>query len=328
MTKERVFSGIQPSGTLTIGNYLGALKNFEKQQDKYDSIFCIVDLHALTTSEDPQKLKEDSLEVLALYLAAGLDPQKATIFYQSHVPAHTELMWVLNTMTTLGHLERMTQYKSKSETSETIYAGLLNYPVLMAADILLYDAKYIPVGDDQRQHIEFTRDLADRFNHRYGDTFVIPKMLQVKTGSRIMSLQDPLSKMSKSDVNINGFVSMLDDEKTIEKKIMRSVTDSLNKITYTDEQPGIKNLLDIHSAFSGEDISELVDIFSDKGYGGLKRSVAEVVIEGLKPIQQRFDQLMNDKEYLESVYKDGAQKAQDIAANKLDEVYKKLGLIR
>ena len=328
MSRDRVFSGIQPSGTLTIGNYLGALRNFKEQQEEYDAIYCVVDLHALTTNDDPEKLRKNSLEVLALYLASGLDPEKSTIFFQSHVSAHTELMWVLNTMTTLGHLERMTQYKSKIEGSEHIYAGLLNYPTLMAADILLYDAKYVPVGDDQRQHIEFTRDLAQRFNHRYGETFIIPEMVKTQVGSRIMSLQDPASKMSKSDENINGFISMLDEPKVIEKKIMRSVTDSHNKISYNEDQLGIKNLIDIHASFSGQSVESIVKEFEDQGYGALKRSVAEVVIEGLKPIQNEFSRLIEDTDYLETIYKAGAKKANDIAGKKLAEVYEKIGLQR
>lgn len=327
MTKDVVFSGIQPSGTLTIGNYLGALKNFVNQQEKYDCVYCVVDLHALTSGVSPNELRTNSMEVLALYLAAGLNPDKSIIYFQSHVPAHTELQWVLNAVTPLGQLQRMTQFKAKAEKAEQIHAGLLNYPILMASDIILYDAKYVPVGDDQKQHLEFTRDLVEKFNHVYGETFVLPEMLKTEAGSRVMSLQDPTSKMSKSDEDINAFISMLDEPARIKKKIMRAVTDSLNSFAYNDQQLGLKNLIDIHSAFSGKTPDEIVGIYKDQGYGTFKKELVEVVVDGLEPLQTRFKEYISDQGQLEKIYKDGAFKANQIADKKLSEVYKKIGLV-
>lgn len=326
--KDRVFSGTQPSGNLTLGNYLGALSNFPKQQEKYDCVYCIVDLHALTSGLAPELINKYSLEVLALYLASGIDPEKSIIYMQSHVPAHTELQWVLNAITPIGHLSRMTQFKAKSKKhSNNIYAGLLNYPILMAADIILYDAKYVPVGNDQKQHLEFTRDLVEKFNSIYGETFVMPDMISTSSGSRIMSLQDPSSKMSKSDENEFASIYILDDEKKIEKKIKRSITDSLNNFDYNKEQIGLRNLIEIYSSFSKENPEIIVSNYKDKGYGAFKKDLIEIVIEGLKPVQEKYKAFMDDKGELERIYKTGANRANEIASKKLSEVYKKVGLI-
>lgn len=326
--KDRIFSGIQPSGSLTIGNYLGALSNFSRQQEKYDCFYCIVDMHALTAGVDKEALRYNSLEVLSLYLASGLDPEKSAIFFQSHVPAHAELQWVLNAITPLGQLNRMTQFKAKAEKhADNLYAGLLNYPILMAADIILYDAKYVPVGNDQKQHLELTRDLVEKFNYIYGDTFVMPEMLSTSTGSRIMSLQDPTKKMSKSDDDKFAFISMLDDDKTIEKKLKRAVTDSLNNFDYNDEQLGLRNLIEIYTSFSGDSIEDVVNRYSGKGYGAFKKDLIEVVIDGLAPIKKEFERYISDKGELERIYKDGANKAKEVANKKVDEVYDKIGFI-
>lgn len=329
MSKDRVFSGIQPSGTLTIGNYLGALKNFKKEEENFETIYCIVNMHALTTVRQPQVLRENSLDLLALYLSSGLDPDKSIIFFQSHVPAHAELAWVLNTISPLGQMQRMTQYKDKAEKhADNLFAGLLNYPVLMAADIILYDAKYVPVGDDQKQHLEFTRDLVEKFNYMYGQTFVIPEFKKTQVASRIMSLQNPESKMSKSDDDPNGYISMLDDPKTIEKKIMRSVTDSKNQVRYTDDQAGIKNLIEIYSAFTEKSPQDIEKAYETKGYGDFKKDLAQVVIEALRPIQDQYYTYINDLGQLEKIYRQGAKRANELASSKLDEVYDKIGFVK
>lgn len=326
--KERVFSGTQPSGNLTIGNYLGALRNYIKQQEKYDCVYCVVDMHALTSGVTKDKLRENSLNVLSLYLASGLDPEKSIIYFQSHVPAHAELQWILNSITPLGQLSRMTQFKSKAKIhADNLYAGLLNYPILMAGDIILYDAKYVPVGDDQRQHIEFTRDIVEKFNYMYGDTFVVPEMLATKTGSRIMSLQDPTAKMSKSDSNPDGYIAMLDDPKIITKKIKRAVTDSLGNFDYNDEQLGLKNLIEIYTAFTGDSIESVVNNYQSKGYGAFKTDLAEIVVESIKPIQEKYNNYISDKGELERIYRDGANRANEIANKKMIEVNEKIGYI-
>lgn len=327
--KDRIFSGIQNSGRLTIGNYLGALSNFAKQQEEYDCFYCIVDMHALTSGVSGETLRNYAYEVLSLYLAAGLDPDKSVIYFQSHVSAHAELQWVLNSITPLGQLSRMTQYKSKAEQhADNLYAGLLNYPILMAADIILYDAKYVPVGDDQRQHMEFTRDLVEKFNYMYGETFVMPEMISTQTGSRIMSLQNPSAKMSKSDPDDMAYISMIDEPKLIEKKIKRAITDSLNNFDYNDEQLGLKNLIEIYTSFSGDSIEEVVNRYRDKGYGAFKKDLILVVSESLKPIQDRYKVFMSDKAELEKIYRAGADKARFIADKKLFEVYDKVGFVK
>ena len=331
MEKKIVFSGIQPSGEPTIGNYIGAVRNWvdiQNEQD-YDCIYCVVDMHAITIPQVPKDLRKHTLEVLSLLMATGIDPEKSTLFIQSHVPAHSELTWVLNTITYMGQLNRMTQFKDKSKRFEdhSINSGLFTYPVLMAADILLYQADYVPVGEDQKQHLELSRDLAERFNNRYSDTFKVPEPLIKKEGARIMSLQDPESKMSKSDTDENGFILLLDDPDAIRRKIKRSVTDSEGKVAYNEEQKGIKNLLTIYSAFTKEDIDRIVNRYDGKGYGVFKEDLAEVIVEGLKPIQDRYHDLINNKDYLEKVYKAGAEKAEYKAMKTLRKVYKKVGFI-
>lgn len=328
MEKKIVFSGVQPSGALTIGNYLGAIKNWVELQDEYDCYYCIVDLHAVTVPQIAKDLRKNSLEVLALYLACGIDPEKSTIFIQSHVPAHVELSWVLNTITYMGQLNRMTQYKEKSRKSEeNLNAALFTYPVLMASDILLYQTDLVPVGEDQKQHLELARDLAGRFNNRYSDTFKVPEPFIKETGARIMSLQNPEAKMSKSDQDENGFILILDSEDAIRRKIKRAVTDSLGVVAYNDEQLGLKNLLDLYSIFSNEDIPSIVARYEGEGYGKFKNDLAEIVVEGLSPIRERYEELIKDKDYLEKVYKAGAEKAEYQAMKTLRKVYKKVGFI-
>lgn len=327
MDKKVVYSGIQPSGSLTIGNYIGALSNFSKLQEEYDCLYCIVDMHAITVPQEPKDLRKNTLDVLSLYLACGLDPEKSIIYIQSHVPEHAELGWVLNTITPLGQLQRMTQFKDKSQKSKEVQAGLLNYPVLMAADILLYQSALVPVGEDQRQHLELTRDIAQKFNSRYSDTFTVPDILTQKIGARIMSLQEPNAKMSKSDPDENGYILILDDEAAIRRKIKRAVTDSEATMRYSTEQAGLKNLIDIYAAFSNLSTDEIVEKYKDLGYGAFKEDLAEVVVRGLKPVQERFYKIRNDKEYLEKVAAEGAQRASAIARKTLRKVYKKIGFV-
>lgn len=328
MEKKVVFSGVQPSGALTIGNYIGAMRNFVGLQDEYDCFYCIVDLHAITVPQIAKDLRRKSLEVLALYIACGMDPEKSNLFIQSHVSEHAELTWVLNTITYMGQLNRMTQYKEKSRKSEeNLNAGLFTYPVLMASDILLYQADFVPVGSDQKQHLELARDLAIRFNNKYSETFKVPEPLIQETGARIMSLQDPTIKMSKSDEDDNAAIRILDDESSIKRKIKRAVTDSVGVIDYNEDQAGIRNLLDIYSAFSNEDIDSIVKKYEGQGYGVFKKDLTDVVIEGLAPIQERYNDLLNNKDYLEKVYKEGAEAARNKAYKTLRKVYKKVGFI-
>ena len=326
--KKIIFSGAQPSGKMTLGNYLGAIQNWTKLQDEYDCFYSVVDLHAITVPQEAKDLRANTMQLLAQYLACGLDPEKNTIFIQSHVSAHTELMWILNTMTYMGELSRMTQFKDKSQKSEAnLNAGLFTYPVLMAADILLYQTDLVPVGEDQKQHLELARDLGARFNNRYSETFKIPEPYIPKEVGRVMSLQEPTKKMSKSDSNENAFILLADDADTIKRKIKRSVTDSLGVVNYTDEQPGIKNLLDIYSQLDNKSIEELVAMYEGKGYGIFKEDVAEVVAETLRPIREKYNDLLNNKDYLENVYAIGADKAERQARKTLRKVYKKVGLI-
>lgn len=328
MDKKIVFSGVQPSGELTIGNYIGAIKSFGELQDEFNCFYCIVDLHAITVPQVPKDLRKRTLDVLSLYMACGIDPEKSTLFIQSHVPAHAELTWVLNTITYMGQLNRMTQYKEKSKRSdENLNAGLFTYPVLMASDILLYQADFVPVGEDQKQHLELARDLAERFNYRYSDTFTVPEPLIKDFGARIMSLQNPESKMSKSDEDTNAFILILDDKDTIRRKIKRAVTDSLGVIGYNDEQPGLKNLINIYSVFSNDDVDTILKRYDGLGYGKFKEDLAEVVVEGLSPIQEKYKDLINNKDYLEKVYKEGAERAEYTAMKTLRKVYKKVGFI-
>ena len=328
MGKKIVFSGVQPSGSLTIGNYIGALRNFVELQDEFDCNYCIVDLHAITVPQIPKDLRSNTLDVLSLYMAVGMDPNKSTLFIQSHVPAHAELSWILNTTTSMGQLNRMTQFKEKAKKSdENVNAGLFAYPVLMAADILLYQTDFVPVGEDQKQHLELARDLAERFNSRYSDTFIVPEPLIKEFGARIMSLQDPESKMSKSDKDENAFILMLDDKDTIRRKVKRAVTDSIGVVSYSDDQPGIKNLLNIYSVLSGDGVETIVKNYEGKGYGEFKDDLAQVVIDSLSPIQQKYKEYREDKEFLEKVYTSGAEKAEAKAIKTLRKVYKKVGFI-
>lgn len=328
MEKKVVFSGVQPTGALTIGNYIGAIRNFPGLQDELDCYYCIVDLHAITVPQVPKDLRRKSLEVLALYMACGIDPEKSTLFMQSHVSEHSELSWVLNTITYMGQLNRMTQFKEKSKKSEeNLNAGLFTYPVLMASDILLYQTDFVPVGSDQKQHLELARDLAIRFNSKYSDTFKVPEPLIQDSGARIMSLQNPEIKMSKSDEDENAAIRILDDKDAIKRKIKRAVTDSIGVIDYNEEQLGLKNLLDIYAAFSGEDVDSIVKKYENQGYGIFKKDLTDVVIEGLTPIQDKYNDLLNNKDYLEEVYRSGAENARKQAFKTLRKVYKKVGFV-
>ncbi len=326
--KKIIFSGAQPSGKLTLGNYLGAIKNWKELQEDYNCYYSVVDLHAITVPQEAKNLRANTMQLLAQYMASGLDPEKNTIFIQSHVSCHTELMWILNTMTYMGELSRMTQFKDKSQKSEAnLNAGLFTYPVLMAADILLYQTDLVPVGEDQKQHLELARDLANRFNNRYSPTFKVPEPYIPKAGARVMSLQEPTKKMSKSDENENGYILLVDDADTIRRKIKRSVTDSVGIVRYSDEQPGIKNLLDIYSKLDNKSIEDVVAMYEGKGYGDFKNDVAEVIVETLKPIKDQYEYLLSNKDYLEDIYAKGAQKAEYQARKTLRKVYKKVGLI-
>ena len=328
----RILSAIQPSGTLTIGNYLGALKNFVKLQDEHECLFFIVDQHAITVPQDRLELRKKIKELTALYLACGLDPEKATIFVQSEVPGHTQLAWMLTCNTSMGELERMTQFKDKSQKQaakgQGIGVGLFMYPVLMAADILLYDVDFVPVGDDQKQHLELTRDLAERFNNRFGETFKIPEPLIAKTGARIMSLQEPTKKMSKSDDNPRNFILMTDEPNVIRKKIKSAVTDSDGIIAFDREnKPGLSNLLEIYSVITGESIDSIVARYEGCGYGQFKSDLAEVVVAELEPIQNRMKELLNSP-IIDEVLVRGAEQANKLAFKKVKKVEHKMGLGR
>ena len=328
----RILSAIQPSGTLTIGNYLGALKNFVKLQDEHECLFFIVDQHAITVPQDRLELRKKIKELTALYSACGLDPEKATIFVQSEVPGHTQLAWMLTCNTSMGELERMTQFKDKSQKQaakgQGIGVGLFMYPVLMAADILLYDVDFVPVGDDQKQHLELTRDLAERFNNRFGETFKIPEPLIAKTGARIMSLQEPTKKMSKSDDNPRNFILMTDEPNVIRKKIKSAVTDSDGIIAFDREnKPGLSNLLEIYSVITGESIDSIVARYEGCGYGQFKSDLAEVVVAELEPIQNRMKELLNSP-IIDEVLDRGAEQANKLAFKKVKKVEHKMGLGR
>ncbi len=324
--KKVLFSGMQATGTLTIGNYLGALQNWVKLSDEYECFYSVVDLHSITVRQDPAELRKRARNLLTLYIAAGLDPKKNCIYYQSHVSGHAELSWILNCFTYMGELNRMTQFKDKAaKHADNINAGLFTYPVLMAADILLYQADVVPVGIDQMQHLEITRDIAQRFNGVYGDVFTIPEPYVGKSGAKIMSLQDPAKKMSKSDENPNASVYLMDDPDTIIRKFKRAVTDSMARIAYTDEQPGIKNLLDIYCACTGKTSEEAVKEFDGSGYGDLKLAVGESVVSVLKPVQERFAELSKDKAYIDEIIKENADKANYYAMKTLRKVQKKVG---
>ena len=324
--KKTIFSGVQPSGKLTIGNYLGSIKNWGEFQDKYNCLYCVVDLHAITVRQEPAELRRRTYETLALYIASGLDPEKNTLFVQSHVSAHAELAWALNCYTMFGELSRMTQFKDKSKKySSNINAGLFTYPVLMASDILLYQTELVPVGIDQMQHIELTRDIANRFNQVYGETFKVPEGFIPKAGAKVMSLAEPEKKMSKSDSNQNASVYILDSRDDIIRKFKRAVTDSDTSVCRAEGKDGINNLMTIYSAFTGKGDSEIEAEFDGKGYGEFKLAVGETVADALAPIHKRFDELMADKGYLESVMKDGSARAAYLARKTLSKVYRKLG---
>lgn len=321
-----IFSGIQPSGLITIGNYLGAMQHFVRLQNEARCYYCIVDYHAITVPQEPEALNDNIRRLAALYMAVGLDPQKTTLFIQSDVPEHTELGWILTCSAYMGELERMTQYKDKSKKMKSIPVGLFVYPTLMAADILLYNATHVPVGEDQKQHLELTRDLAIRFNNRYGDVFVIPEPMIASTGARIMSLDDPTSKMSKSNPNENSYISMLDEPDVIVRKVKRAVTDSDNEIRYDPEnKQGISNLMVLFSQFAGMTLSEVEQRFQGCGYGQFKRELAEVIIEALRPIQERFKEIYRSEDLVPTL-KEGAQRARETAAATLKEVKKALGI--
>lgn len=325
-----IFSGIQPSGTLTIGNYIGAMQHFPPLQEENNCYFCIVDEHAITVPQDRLELRKNIKSLAALYIASGIDPEKSTLFIQSEVSAHTQLGWMLQCVAYIGELERMTQFKDKSHKSgkEGVSAGLLTYPPLMASDILLYGTDIVPVGEDQKQHIELTRNLAQRFNNKYNDIFTVPDVQISEVGARVMSLQEPTKKMSKSDENQKAFISMLDDEKTIVKKIKSAVTDSEGVVKYdVENKPGVSNLLTIHSSFSGDSIEELEAKFEGKGYGDFKQDVAEVVVEAMRPIQERYYELM-DSEELDEILDRGAEKANYDAQKMLRKAKKAMGLGR
>ncbi|AKO44824.1 tryptophan--tRNA ligase [[Haemophilus] ducreyi] len=342
MTKPIVFSGVQPSGELTIGNYLGALRNWVTLQDDYDCLFCIVDLHAITVRQDPIALRKSTLDVLALYLACGIDPNKSTIFIQSQVPEHSQLAWILNCYTYFGEMGRMTQFKDKSARYEgNVNVGLFTYPVLMAADILLYQANQVPVGDDQKQHLEITRDIANRFNTLYGkkdaegklieSVFTVPECFIAKAGARVMSLLEPTKKMSKSDDNRNNVIGLLEDPKAVAKKIKRAMTDSDEPpvIKYDQKnKAGVSNLLDILAAITGKSMVELEAEFEGKMYGHLKTEVADQVTALLTGLQERYQRFRQDEALLEKIYRDGAEKARMRAKKTLDEVYKLIGFVR
>lgn len=331
MTKPVVLSGCQPSGQLTIGNYMGALRQWVDMQDTHDCHFMLVDLHAITVRQDPAALHSATLDGLALYLACGLDPERSTLFLQSQVPEHSQLAWVLNCYTQMGELNRMTQYKDKSQKQESnMNAGLFTYPVLMAADILLYGANEVPVGNDQKQHLELSRDIAWRFNNIYGEVFTVPEPFIPQHGARIMSLQDPTKKMSKSDENPNNFIGLLEDPKKIAKKIKRAVTDSDEQARIyfdQDEKPGVSNLLTLLSGATGKPITELVPEYDDKMYGHLKKDVAEAVVAFLEPMQERYHELRADRTTLDAVLAKGAAKARQQAAVTVRRVYDAVGFV-
>ncbi|EGN75358.1 tryptophanyl-tRNA synthetase [Idiomarina sp. A28L] len=331
MTKPVVLSGCQPSGQLTIGNYMGALRQWVSMQDSHNCHFMLVDLHAITVRQDPQALRNATLDGLALYMACGLDPERSTLFLQSHVPEHSQLAWILNCYTQMGELNRMTQYKDKSQKQESnMNAGLFTYPVLMAADILLYNAHEVPVGNDQKQHLELARDIATRFNNIYGDVFKVPEPFIPQHGARIMSLQDPTKKMSKSDDNPNNYIGLLEEPKKIAKKIKRAVTDSDEQARIyfnPEEKPGVSNLLTLLSGATGRSIDSLVPEYEGKMYGHLKGDVADAVVAFLEPMQQRFHEIRSDEAAMNAVLAKGASKAREVAADTVRRVYDAVGFV-
>ena len=324
--KKVLFSGMQATGNLTLGNYLGALKNWVNLSDEYECFYSVVDLHSITVRQNPTELRQRARKLLTLYIAAGLDPKKNCIYYQSHVSGHAELGWILNCFTYMGELSRMTQFKDKSQKhADNINAGLFTYPVLMAADILLYQTDVVPVGKDQLQHLELTRNLAQRFNAIYPDVFTVPEPYIGKSGAKIMSLQDPTKKMSKSDENPNGSIYLMDDPDTVMRKFKRAVTDLEARVHYCDEQPGIKNLMEIYSVCTGKSFEEIEKDFDGKGYGEFKLAVGESVVDVLKPLQNECERLSKEKDYIDGIIKENAEKANYYANKTLRKVQKKVG---
>lgn len=327
--KKTILSGIQATGNLTLGNYLGAIHNWIKMQEEYECYYMIADLHSLTVRNDPEVLRKRAMQVLAIYVAAGLDPEKNTIFLQSQVDAHVKLNWILNCYTYMGELNRMTQFKDKSaKHADNINSGLFTYPVLMAADILVYNADLVPVGEDQRQHLEITRDIAERFNSIYGETFVIPEAFIGKQGARIMGLQDPTAKMSKSSTNLNDVIFLNDVPEEIRKKLKKAVTDSENCVRYDKEnKPGVSNLMTIYGLIQEKTMEQIEQEFAGKGYGEFKMAVAEAIIQKLEPLQKRYNELLENPGELKAIYEKGAKKASQRADKIVNEVYRKVGLI-
>lgn len=327
-SKKVIFSGIQPTGTFTLGNYIGSIRNWGPLQDEYNCIYSIVDMHALTVKRDPIKFRQQTLESYALMLACGIDPQKSVAFIQSHNPNHAQLNWLLACATQFGELTRMTQFKDKSQKHpDDVNAGLFTYPVLMAADILTYNADLVPIGADQKQHLELARNIAVRFNQRFGDLFTVPDGYIPKVGARVMSLQDPTKKMSKSDDNPNAVVLILDDKDTIIRKFKRAVTDSDTVVKYAEGKDGINNLMSIYSAFTGKTNEEIESEFAGKGYGDFKLAVGETVADGLSEVRSEFARLMQDKNYLKECYTDGAQRAFRISNKIVTKAYRKVGFV-
>jgi len=324
--KKVVFSGVQPTGSLTLGNYLGAIKNFSAFSDEYRCYYCVVDMHAITVRQNPAELRRRTYDTLALYIACGLDPEKNVLFVQSHVPAHAELAWILDCYTMFGELSRMTQFKDKSaKNADNINAGLFTYPTLMAADILLYQTEMVPVGDDQKQHLELSRDIANRFNGVYSDTFVVPEPYFAKTSARIMSLAEPTKKMSKSDPNENAVIRILDDKDTIIRKFKRAVTDSGCEVRHGEGKEGIENLMSIYGAVTSKSFDEIETEFDGKGYGDFKLAVGEAVADALEPVRSEFARLSADKKYIEDVMRNGSAEAARAAARTLSKVKRKVG---
>jgi tryptophanyl-tRNA synthetase len=323
---KRILSGVQPTGNIHLGNYLGALRNWVDLQHEYESFFCIVNLHAITIPQNPKELAEKTKELARIYLAVGIDPKVSTIFIQSDVPEHTELSWILNCVTRMSELERMTQFKEKGRKQrENVGVGLFSYPVLMAADILLYQTDLVPVGEDQKQHLELTRDLAIRFNRDFGDTFIVPDPFIPKIGARIMALDDPFKKMSKSDESLNGTIVLLDDADTIKRKVKRAVTDSGTEIRFDESKPAIFNLLTIYQLLTGKDPKEIEESFTGKGYGHFKTELADVVIEFLRPLQQRVRDITDDE--LSTILNHGQERAREVARTTLAQVKERMGIV-
>ncbi|MEG0617383.1 MAG: tryptophan--tRNA ligase [Oscillospiraceae bacterium] len=326
--KKRILSGIQPTGTFTLGNYIGAVRNWQAMQDEYECLYMIANMHALTVRQIPSDLRRKTRESAALLLACGINPAKSTVFVQSKVPSHSELTWVLSCNAQFGELSRMTQFKDKSlKHPENINAGLFTYPVLMAADILVYNADLVPIGVDQKQHLELARNIAQRFNSAYSDTFTIPEGFIPKTGAKVMSLQEPEKKMSKSDTNENGYILLLDNPDTVMRKCKRAVTDSEARVYYSEDKKGVANLMTIYSVLTGKSYEDTEKEFDGKGYGDFKIAVAESIISAIKPIQEEYVKLLADKTYLDTILESGAERASHIARNTVNKVYKKVGLV-